>query len=833
MADLDRFEGDNQRRRNLWQTVAWFIVLLCTLPLMSGPIISFSRVPEVLPILLLLFVCAGLGWLWLVIRDRGRNLVTSVDPGLVAILAALVLTTVTSLDPSRSWRVTAHWAAFIVVFYIVVTAVRAGWRPANLVRAYLLILTLYILVGYLQLLSWIAGRLAEGGSLLGNGPVVRISGLANNPNPFAALLAVGLILALGAYLAAPEGRRRWPILLWLIAAAPLVAFHGSRNGWLATVAGLAALLLFRQLFRHGPGRLPRRSVLRVVGFVLVALTAALALVLLLRPGTVNPATASNYANRLIFWQFAVQTWLSSPILGQGPGTYASSFLESAGVPFAPLFVAAHSFLFDSLSEMGLAGLAALGLLFWQTARLAIRSLRESNWQTETPALLAALVAIGAFSLFDTPWIQLKFVTALFLASFVAQVEPAYILSGRRSAWRARLPLIWLPLWAILIVSGIMGWGAMRAYGQGLDAARAGRWPEAITKFKSAQDRLPYNDASFSLAEGYAAGVLSAVDPDYLVPAIDAYETVVDREPGWSLNWANLAALYWQAGRSDQALAAMDRAITLAPNVPLYHLNRGLWLEELGQAQAASEGYQRSLALDPGAGSGDFWSATAARRSAFELIGPDRPDSLDSHPALARAVAALHDSRPLDARDSLVTALERDPDLAEAYLLTTVADIFLAANGGSTSTSSTGEFGQAESLAVRQGLRRVAAVDSSGRLLPLILLWASFEDGVREDQARAAVNRLNGNSVYGFGRDERSTYVRDVFVRLDMPAELLPQLQCPAPGEQTRRHLDLFRTLAERQDLDAVLAALDGAPGVGPDGLTSCLRPASAGHPPNG
>jgi hypothetical protein len=106
------------------------------------------------------------------------------------------------------------------------------------------------------------------------------------------------------------------------------------------------------------------------------------------------------------------------------------------------------------------------------------------------------------------------------------------------------------------------------------------------------------------------------------------------------------------------------------------------------------------------------------------------------------------------------------------------------------------------------------------------------DALSEVEARDLVGQLLGNSLYGFGRDRRSTYMRDVFVRLDMPGELLPQLRCPAPDARASQRLAELRQRAAGQGWSAVVARIDGAPRSGPDGLVPCA-PFDLARPQNG
>ncbi|MBT8422987.1 MAG: tetratricopeptide repeat protein, partial [Gammaproteobacteria bacterium] len=68
---------------------------------------------------------------------------------------------------------------------------------------------------------------------------------------------------------------------------------------------------------------------------------------------------------------------------------------------------------------------------------------------------------------------------------------------------------------------------------------------------------------------------------------------------------NHEALYWrgivrmQAGQLQEALAYLQGAIEIAPDVPAYHANRGRCLAQNRQTKQAVQAARRALALDPG------------------------------------------------------------------------------------------------------------------------------------------------------------------------------------------------------------------------------------------
>jgi O-antigen ligase len=94
---------------------------------------------------------------------------------------------------------------------------------------------------------------------------------------------------------------------------------------------------------------------------------------------------ASYGDRLVFWREALRLFLSSPLIGRGPGLVYVSDGE--------LYPHAHNFIFTSAAEYGLIGLAFVvwgGWEFFKRVRSAPR------WA------LALVTAYAAWSLIDDP-----------------------------------------------------------------------------------------------------------------------------------------------------------------------------------------------------------------------------------------------------------------------------------------------------------------------------------------------------------------------------------------------------------------------------------------------
>jgi tetratricopeptide (TPR) repeat protein len=94
---------------------------------------------------------------------------------------------------------------------------------------------------------------------------------------------------------------------------------------------------------------------------------------------------------------------------------------------------------------------------------------------------------------------------------------------------------------------------------------AGNWEAAARAFDLAASRDGHL-AFYHLQRGYAWGMVAQQrnDSEALQRAIDAYERGIRLEPIYALNHANLSVLYRQAGKPEQAIAELRKALELTP-----------------------------------------------------------------------------------------------------------------------------------------------------------------------------------------------------------------------------------------------------------------------------
>ena len=152
-------------------------------------------------------------------------------------------------------------------------------------------------------------------------------------------------------------------------------------------------------------------------------------------------------------------------------------------------------------------------------------------------------------------------------------------------------------------------------------------------------------------------------------AIAAYQRAIELDPKFAYPHNGLGAVYQTLGRTDEAIAAFQRAIELDPKFAYPHNGLGNAYRDLGRTDEALAAYQRAIELDPkfayphnGLGNvyddlGRTAEAIAAYQRAIEL-GPK-----DAYPHNGLGYMYQELGRTDDAIAAYQRAIELDPKLA--------------------------------------------------------------------------------------------------------------------------------------------------------------------------
>jgi tetratricopeptide (TPR) repeat protein len=678
--------------------VATVTTLLLTLPVAyftifySAPIHSTYFYPQRIRLqgAAAVLVAGWLIWKW----RRGREAAhTPIDLPIAALLAAALLSTLTSVDGRLSLETVVGAAAGAIAFYFFLDVVRSPTLRSALVDAVLFVAILACGVGLYRLTRWYVDlpsvlQTAAWRSLGRDVPPPRLS-LLGNPNTLAAYLV--LVLPLGVHrwtrIRARLGRLLGAVVL--LAGLLVLLLTQSRGG---VVGLLGATLTGLWSMRKQIGR-RQRAVL--IGLLLLAVVGG-GLVMLQRG--FDPSAGSDEV-RLECWRVAFVVMREYPLLGSGPGTFGQQLIRYRDpLRLQEEFAHAHSMYFTVAAEMGWLGLLAAGWLAGAFVVALHRGRGPKGGFTLDRASIAGLAGWGAHGLVDSfldkPTISLlAFLLAALALSARSQVF--YRPSTRRTlALTATcVALAAATLW--------INWG-FSAFSHARAAAYREEWEAASEWMETAVARDPanwYYRRDLALAYGH----LACEEAAWLEPAIVAYEDHLRRFDAWAPDHANLAALLAEAGEYDRAITAMETARRLDPEEPAYTCLLGRYLEADGRIDEAVEAFSTCLARAPHLTSASFWQETPWRAAAMPQIlhqAIQRTEEEGDLLAKARLLTAAGDSTgaltavevyrqnyPTDpdaelttalilaqtgdraqARDRLEALVARDPLVGEAWLL---------------------------------------------------------------------------------------------------------------------------------------------------------------------
>ncbi len=560
---------------------------------------------------------------WWLGRRRWRWHSTPLDGAALLWLAVIGLSTLTNLELWRRsaiglWYVCLYLGVWLVLYDCM--ANRALTRSA-LVDAILLSSLVPLGFALREVISFAAEALQQAAEGFMLPELPRPSATLGNTNLLAAYLILVIPLSAGRGLTVRQRWQRLALSLYVLVALGLLFLTYSRSNWLGLA--LASLVFGVLLLAHhnllSPVRLRAawqalsRRTKALIGAAFLALVALGGGLVVLSVRALNVASRTLDLRTYLF-EAAWQAFQEQPLTGSGLFTFGSTLTRLSSVPPRQIHAHAHSAFFNIAAELGLFGLLALA-----ASLVLLVVLLRRQWRTlqGTDRLLfigvvSALAALAVSHMTDftifTAIIALTGLVILLVATF-----PASPL--RLNGNRARLNgLAALGLWAALYLSGL--W-SNAANGDYFAALQEGIGKEDWRASQPHFERAIALDPQLSLYHfyyGHVLGVAAAQGEVEPQAAIAVYETFVRQEPNYAAAWANLAALHWQAGDQEAALATMQRAADLASESWLFHYALGAYHEARGDQDLARERFSKSLAAQPVAALYPVWRETALRRA---------------------------------------------------------------------------------------------------------------------------------------------------------------------------------------------------------------------------
>lgn len=321
----------------------------------------------------------------------------------LALLGLVTLSAIFASSKADAIEGFFYFSAYLVLFYITLAAIRTRKQQRFVVYV---ILTTAILLGIIGLAKRFDFLPFDMWQYAFQGKSVFITASYGNHNHLAGFLSMAIPLFLGLFLVKT---RRLPLLLAMIyMSCFLVAVHVmtlSRGGWMSLSASLTIMFCILLLQK----RFKRKK-------LLVAIFASLAIVLLFILSSTDTLerlltlteeeTVLGMSGRVIAWSGVLEMISNHPLLGNGPGSFATIFTQFQLPGMARRFFYAHNDYLQLIAEVGLLVIPATCWLLFLLLREGLRKIQSKSrqtWGISLGAMVGCLTIIfhsfGDFNLF--------------------------------------------------------------------------------------------------------------------------------------------------------------------------------------------------------------------------------------------------------------------------------------------------------------------------------------------------------------------------------------------------------------------------------------------------
>ncbi|HXV97762.1 MAG TPA: O-antigen ligase family protein, partial [Anaerolineae bacterium] len=505
--------------------------------------------------------------------------------------------------------------------------------------------------------------------------------------PFSAYVALFIPLALGLAASARQFSIRLAFAGFIFLSLMILLLTFSRTGLITLAIGLITFGLLTGYTRQQT-HFPANNLFSKVGWeakewkkkwftlaiacIIVVFFVALFLNRAYLAGEIFENRSSSNQIRLSLIKAAVLMWQEYPLFGIGPGLFGA-FYRNYIPPnsFFLISLSTHSFYFQMLAELGLAGLLMVAVIFVVGSKSIYQYLMASkplSPQWRLIGVSSTLIAYFISAAIEQLWWPAFIIPVCIMLAylFYRPAQPPGEVAQRpgwRYAFTPQLRL-WLPriYLALLIIFGAALLYTDRiatsfvTLTEGVEPGQEMAVVQALSQLQRFDPGLP----AYTVGQAYYQGrhIIKTLDitpcappPDQLTKnekmildrAINLYEQGLQPIKAHPLFWANLASLYWINRQPAAAQAALAQAINLSnvddPKLDIYWLNSGCYYELQGDAPAAIKAYSSLLAHNPPLISSAFWRASDFRADHLpQIIDAARRQSADPQQQLLVATA---------------------------------------------------------------------------------------------------------------------------------------------------------------------------------------------------
>jgi hypothetical protein len=400
-------------------------------------------------------------------------------------------------------------------------------------------------------------------------------------------LATAAVGVAGGLLLVVETRHRSALAHGLTTST---ASHQGRTVLVLLIVVCLVVAVVQALISLGVGRVRSPSALSVplrpartatIALVVIGIAAALALGVPHHLNTVwehfkQPNNVSALVNplgrlttlsgdgRYTFWKTAIDALPGHWLNGFGVGTFQLVWLPRA--PFGAYIVNAHSLYVETLTEVGLVGLALLVAFLVTAVAAAARRVADADPAARclAAAITAAIVAFLVSAAFDWIWqVPVEPVALLLLAAAVAGPATGVVRAPAR-----RLARVGGRMAAVLAAVG-----CLILIGVPLAMTQAVRRSQADANAGNDAAALSAAETAVNIEPGAASPAIQAalvleIEGRYTAALSYARQATANEPQNWQ-TWLVRSRLEAEAGNAGQSVTAYERARSLNPHSSLF------------------------------------------------------------------------------------------------------------------------------------------------------------------------------------------------------------------------------------------------------------------------
>ncbi|MFQ5486766.1 MAG: O-antigen ligase family protein, partial [Desulfobacterales bacterium] len=286
---------------------------------------------------------------------------------------------------------TSFWALallsdYIVIFYLIICTTTTRAQLRQLVHLIIFIATFLSVFGLFKWgganpFPWWEYHLGYNKDML--------SSTYGNHNHLAGYMEMAIPMALGLFLTGlKKGRFIFMSVLTLTLFSALILSQ-SRGGWIGSFAGLSFLVIVLLTNRYFKKK-RLLSALATTGIVIVLVVLSSTPVVTRILSFEQKTKIPNFRDRVIVWKAVSRAIPDKPLLGTGPGTFATVFTQYQPPGFAGPYYMAHNDYLQFIIELGL---PLIALIVW----MAVILYRRGFSKLKNPSRLVRGVTLGALS----------------------------------------------------------------------------------------------------------------------------------------------------------------------------------------------------------------------------------------------------------------------------------------------------------------------------------------------------------------------------------------------------------------------------------------------------